>query len=244
MRNHYLVFGQPCIEDAEIEEVVSSLRTGWLGTGPKVAAFERLVAEYKGVEHAVAVNSCTAGLHLSCLALDLQPGDEVIVPAMTFCATVNAIIHAGATPVLADVEMSTFNLDPEQVRAKITPRTRAIIPVHFAGRACRMDALLDICHEHNLSMVEDCAHAIETEYQNQAAGSFGQCGVLSFYSTKNIVTGEGGMVLTNDAARAARIKTLSLHGMSADAWQRFSIWGGLYLWERRKDRGNGAVSAI
>ncbi len=225
MREHYLVFGQPSIEEAEIEEVVKSLRAAWLGTGPKVAAFEKLVAEYKNVEHAVAVNSCTAGLHLSCLALGLQPGDEVIVPALTFCATVNAIIHAGATPVLADVELSTFNLDPAQVREKITPRTRAIMPVHFAGRACRMDDLLSLCQQHGLQMVEDCAHAMETEYQDRQAGTFGRCGVLSFYSNKNVVTGEGGMVLTNEAAVASRIKTLALHGMSENAWQRFSDAG-------------------
>ncbi|MGD0744378.1 MAG: DegT/DnrJ/EryC1/StrS family aminotransferase [Verrucomicrobiota bacterium] len=221
-RDSYLVFGQPLIEEAEIEEVVKSLRAAWLGTGPKVAAFEMLVAEYKGVKHAVAVNSCTAGLHLSCLALGLQPGDEVIVPAMTFCATINAVIHTGATPVLVDVEPDTFNMDPEQVRKKISSRTRAIMPVHFAGRACNMDALAAIAGEHGLKIIEDCAHAIETEFHGRKAGSFGECGVLSFYSTKNIVTGEGGMVLTNNADIAARIKMLALHGMSQDAWKRFS----------------------
>ena len=222
MRTSYLVFGQPLIEDAEIEEVVKSLRAAWLGTGPKVAAFEKLIAEYKGVRHAVAVNSCTAGLHLSCLALGLGPGDEVIVPAMTFCATVNAVIHAGATPVLVDVEPDTFNLDPEQVRERLSPRTRAIMPVHFAGRACNMDALTRLAQEYSLRIIEDCAHAIETEYHGRKAGTFGDCGVLSFYSTKNIVTGEGGMVLTNSAEIAARIKMLALHGMSQDAWKRFS----------------------
>jgi len=222
MRKNYLVFGQPLIEEAEIEEVVKSLRAAWLGTGPKVAAFEKLVAEYKGVKHAVAVNSCTAGLHLSCLAVGLQPGDEVIVPAMTFCATVNAVIHAGAVPVLVDVEPDTFNLHPEQVRRKISPRTKAIMPVHFAGRACNMDALAAIAREHSLKVIEDCAHAIETEFHGRKAGTFGDCGVLSFYSTKNIVTGEGGMVLTNNAEIAARIKMLALHGMSQDAWKRFS----------------------
>lgn len=222
MRKDYLVFGQPLIEEAEIEEVVKSLRAAWLGTGPKVAAFEKLVAEYKGVKHAVALNSCTAGLHLSCLAVGLQTGDEVIVPAMTFCATINAVIHAGAVPVLVDVEPDTFNMDAEQVRRKISPRTKAIIPVHFAGRACNMDALAVIAREHGLKIIEDCAHAIETEYHGQKAGTFGDCGVLSFYSTKNIVTGEGGMVLTNNADIAARIKMLALHGMSQDAWKRFS----------------------
>ncbi len=222
MRSSYLVFGQPLIEEAEIEEVVRSLRAAWLGTGPKVAEFEKRVAAYKGVSHAVAVNSCTAGLHLACLALGLQAGDEVIVPAMTFCATINAVVHAGAMPVLADVEQDTFNIDPEQVRQKITPRTKAIMPVHFAGRACDMDALTALAHEYKLKVIEDCAHAIETEYHGRKVGTFGECGVLSFYSTKNIVTGEGGMLLTNDAELAARVKRLALHGMSQDAWKRFS----------------------
>jgi dTDP-4-amino-4,6-dideoxygalactose transaminase len=159
---------------------------------------------------------------LCCLALNLQPGCEVIIPAMTFCATINAVIHAGATPVLVDVEPDTFNLDPEQVRRKISPRTRAILPVHFAGRACNMDALVALARQHNLSIIEDCAHAIETEHHGQKAGAIGDCGVLSFYSTKNIVTGEGGMVLTNDAKIATRIKVLALHGLSHDAWKRFS----------------------
>lgn len=222
MRSSYLVFGQPLIEQAEIDEVVGCLRSGWLGTGPKVAEFERRVAAYKGVAHALALNSCTAGLHLACLGLGLQPGDEVITTPMTFCASVNAIVHAGATPVLADVDPQTWNLDPEAVRRSITPRTRAILPVHFAGRPCDMDALLAIAREHGLKVIEDCAHAIETEYRGKKAGTLGDLGVLSFYSTKNLVTGEGGMVLTDDPVLARRIKVLGLHGMSADAWKRFS----------------------
>src|SRR5215213_7850446 len=182
-RKEYLVFGQPLIEEAEIAEVVTSMRASWLGTGPKVAEFERRVAAYKGVKYAVAVNSCTAGLHLSCVALGFGPGDEVIVPALTFCATVNAVIHAGATPVLADVHPDTFNIDPADVRRKITTRTKAIIPVHFAGRSCDMDSLCAIAKEHDLTLLEDCAHAIETELHGRAAGTFGVAGVLSFYST-------------------------------------------------------------
>ena len=221
-RKDYLVFGQPRIEEPEIAEVVASMRAAWLGTGPKVAEFERKVAAYKSVKHAVAVNSCTAGLHLSCAALGLGAGDEVIIPALTFCATVNAVIHAGATPVLADVDEKTLNIDPEDVLRRITPRTKAILPVHFAGRPCEMDALQAIAEQHGLMILEDCAHAIETEYHGRTAGSFGRAGVLSFYSTKNVVTGEGGMVLTNDEKLAARIKRLALHGMSQDAWRRFS----------------------
>jgi len=222
MRDSYLVFGQPLIEQPEIDEVVGSLQDAWLGTGPKTAEFERRIAAYKNVPHAIAVNSCTAGLHLACLVLGLRPGDEVITTPLTFCASINAIIHAGAVPVLADVDPVTMNIDPDQVRARITPRTRAILPVHFAGRICAMDALMAIAREHGLVVIEDCAHAIETEHRGKKAGTIGDLGVLSFYSTKNLVTGEGGMVLTNDRTLAERTKRMALHGMSADAWQRFS----------------------
>jgi dTDP-4-amino-4,6-dideoxygalactose transaminase len=225
MRKDFLVFGSPLIEQPEIDEVVGSLKSGWLGTGPKVARFEEDFRKYKGTPHAVAVNSCTAALHLSMLAAGLKPGDEVITTAMTFCATVNAIIHAGLAPVLADIDAVTMNIDPELVEAKITPKTRAILPVHFAGRACDMDAIMDIAKKYNLKVIEDCAHAIETEYHGQKAGTFGDFGCFSFYVTKNIVTGEGGMVLTRSGEDAARIKTLALHGMSKDAWKRFSDEG-------------------
>ncbi len=224
-RDDFLVFGAPLIEQAEIDEVVACLKTGWLGTGPKVAEFERRFAEYKAAPHAVAVNSCTAALHLSILAAGIGPGDEVITTPLTFCATANAVIHAGATPVLADVDPLTQNIDPEQVRAKITPRTRAIIPVHFAGRPCDMDALCALADEHRLTIIEDCAHAIESEYKGRKVGSFGAFGCFSFYVTKNVATGEGGMVLTDDEEAAARIKVLALHGMSKDAWKRFSDEG-------------------
>lgn len=221
----FLVFGSPAIEEPEISEVVASLKSGWLGTGPKVAQFEEDFKNYKGGKHAIAVNSCTAALHLSMLAAGLKPGDEVITTAMTFCATVNAIIHAGATPVLADIDPVTMNIDSDQVKAKITSRTRAILPVHFAGRACNMDAIMAIATENDLKVIEDCAHAIETEYHGKKTGTFGHFGCFSFYVTKNIVTGEGGMVLARSAEDAARIKTLALHGMSKDAWKRFGDEG-------------------
>jgi dTDP-4-amino-4,6-dideoxygalactose transaminase len=224
-KERFLVFGAPALGEAEIEEVLGSLRTGWLGTGPKVARFERDFAAYKGVEHAVALNSCTAALHLSILAAGIGPGDEVITTPMTFCATVNTIIHAGATPVLADVDPVTMNIDPAAVEARITPRTRAIVPVHFAGRACDMDAICAIAERHNLILIEDCAHAIETEFRGRKAGTFGDFGCFSFYATKNVATGEGGMVLTSREDLAARVKVLGLHGMSKDAWKRFGDEG-------------------
>jgi len=221
----FLVFGAPAIGDEEIAEVVSSLKSGWLGTGPKVARFEADFAAYERAPHAVAVSSCTAALHLSMLGLGLEPGDEVVTTALTFAATINAIIHAGATPVLADVDPVSMNIDPYAVRRAITPRTRAVLPVHFAGRACAMDELLAICAEHGLALIEDCAHAIETEYHGRHAGTFGSFGCFSFYVTKNVVTGEGGMVLAAREEDAARIKVLALHGMSKDAWKRFSDEG-------------------
>lgn len=224
-REDFLVFGAPAIEDAEIQEVIASMKSGWLGTGPKVARFEDDFGAYKEREHAVAVSSCTAALHLSVLGAGVSPGDEVITTAMTFAATVNSIIHAGATPVLADVDPGTMNIDPEQIEARITPRTRAIIPVHFAGRPCDMEAICGITARHDLSIIEDCAHAIETEYRGEKAGTFGDFGCFSFYVTKNVVTGEGGMVLARSEADAARIKVLALHGMSKDAWRRFGDEG-------------------
>ncbi len=223
--NRFLVFGAPAIGEEEIREVVDCLESGWLGTGPKVARFEQAFAEYKGVPRAVALGSCTAALHLSVLALEVEPGDEVITTPLTFCASVNAIIHAGATPVLADVDPETMNIDPDLIGRQISDHTRAILPVHFAGRACQMDALMEIAGANGLVVIEDCAHAIETEYHGRKAGTFGEFGCFSFYVTKNVITGEGGMVLACSEEDAARIKVLGLHGLSKDAWKRFSDEG-------------------
>jgi len=224
-KDRFLIFGSPAIEDAEMEEVVATLKSGWIGTGPKVAQFERDFMCYKAVKHVAALNSCTAALHLSILAAGLGPGHEVITPALTFCATVNAIIHAGATPLLVDVDTRSMNIDPNQVEAKITSRTRAILPVHFAGRACDMDSLLYIARRHNLRVIEDCAHAIETEYKGRKSGTMGDFGCFSFYVTKNVVTGEGGMVIAPRKEDIARVKVLGLHGLSQDAWKRFGDQG-------------------
>jgi dTDP-4-amino-4,6-dideoxygalactose transaminase len=225
MRDNFLIFGAPNIGEAEVDGVVAVMKSGWLGTGPKVAQFEQDFARYKGVNQAAAVNSCTAALHLSLLAAGIGPGDEVITTPMTFCSTVNVIIHAGATPVLADIETKTLNIDPSEVAEKITSRTKAILPVHFGGRPANMSALGEIAQKHDLKIIEDCAHAIETEYRGRRAGTIGDFGCFSFYVTKNIVTGEGGMVLARDPEDHDRIKVLSLHGMSRDAWKRFGGTG-------------------
>jgi dTDP-4-amino-4,6-dideoxygalactose transaminase len=224
-RDRFLVFGAPLIEEDDIAEVVASLRSGWLGTGPKVHRFEEEFRAYKGARHAAAVNSCTAALHLSILAAGIGPGDEVITSALTFASTVNAILHAGATPVLADVDSRTMNIDPADVERRVGPKTRALLPVHFAGRACDIDALLEIARRHRLRLIEDCAHAIETEHRGRKTGTFGDFGCFSFYVTKNVVTGEGGMVLAADEELASRIKVLALHGLSKDAWKRFGDEG-------------------
>lgn len=218
----FLPLGAPVIGEEEIAEVVATLRSGWIGTGPRVARFQQDFARYKGVPEAAAVGSCTAALHLSLLAAGIGPGDEVITTPMTFCATVNAILHAGATPVLADVDPETMNIDPAAVSAAVTPRTKAILPVHFAGRPCDMDALGAIARRHGLAIIEDCAHAIETEASWGKAGTYGDFGCFSFYATKNMTTAEGGMALAKDGQALARLRQLALHGMSRDAWKRFS----------------------
>ena len=225
-RKNLLVFGAPAIEEAEVKAAANVIESKWLGTGPKVAQFEKDFCAYKGgCGFPVAVNSCTAALHLSMVAAELEPGSEVITTALTFCATVNAIIHAGLTPVLADVDPATMNIDPQDIERRITPRTRAILPVHFAGRACDMDQLCAIARKHRLRVIEDCAHAIETTYHGKAAGSFGDFGCFSFYVTKNVTTGEGGMILAKKEEDASRCKVLGLHGMSKDAWKRFGDEG-------------------
>ena len=225
VREDYLIFGSPQLLEPEIDEALATLRSGWIGTGPRVVAFENAFCEYVGARFAVAVHSCTAALHLAMIAIGLKPGDEVIVPSLTFAATANAVIHAGGRPVLADVDRQMMCLDSEDAASRVTSRTRAIIPVHFAGRACEMDAILELAGRHRLRVIEDCAHAIETLHRDRHVGTLGDLGAFSFYVTKNVVTGEGGMVTTAEPAWADRIKTLALHGLSADAWKRFSDEG-------------------
>lgn len=219
------MFGSPQIGDAEIAEVVASMRAAWLGTGPKVARFEERFLDYAGSRYAVAVNSCTAALHLGMMALGVRPGDEVITTALTFCATVNSVIHAGATPVITDVDPRTMCITAEQIERCVTPRTRAVIPVHFAGYPCDMDEILEVARRLDLAVIEDCAHAIETEFRGVRAGRFGELGCFSFYATKNVTTGEGGMIVTDREDIANDVKVRALHGMSRDAWRRFSDAG-------------------
>jgi dTDP-4-amino-4,6-dideoxygalactose transaminase len=221
-REQYLVFGAPDIGPAERAAVLECLDSRWLGSGPRVAQLQHDFRAYVGATAAVAVNSGTAALQLALRLLDLPPGSEVITSPMTFCATANAIIHAGCVPVFADCDRTTMNLDPATVEDRITPRTRAILPVHFAGRPCDMPALLALARRHDLRVVEDCAHAIEATIDGRHCGTFGDFGCFSFYVTKSVTSVEGGMLLTHDPALADRAAVLALHGMSKDAWTRYT----------------------
>jgi len=218
----FLVFGAPVIGEAEIAGVVDCLRRRWIGTGPKAQEFEQEFARYKRAPHAVAVSSGTAALHLALLAMGVGPGDEVIASAMTFCSAVNAVVHTGATPVLADCDRRSFNIGADRIVERINDRTKAIMVVHMCGRCCDMGPIMELARARGLVVIEDCAHAIEAEYHGTPAGLIGDIGCFSFYATKNLTTAEGGMVLTRDASVASEIKTLANQGMSADAWGRFS----------------------
>ena len=235
-RETYLPYALPSIGDAEIAEVVDSLRSGWITMGPKVARFEAAFAEYVGAPHAVALNSCTAGLMIALHALGIRAGDEVIVPTMTFCATANVVAQLGATPVLVDVAEDLM-IDPAAARAAVTAKTRAIMPVHFGGQACRLDAIYALATEHGLAVIEDAAHAVGTEYGGRRIGSAfddrwprprARATVFSFYATKNLATGDGGMLTTDDPDLAERCRRLILHGMNRDAWQRYTRGGSWY----------------
>ena len=225
MRETFLVFGSPLIGEAEIAEVVDSLRSGWVGTGPKVQRFETMLSEYVGVPYCRCLSSCTAALILSMRLLGVGPGDEVLVPAMTFVASANAVEHTGATPVLIDSVPGTGLIDFAAAEAAITSRTRAIMPVHLAGRPVDMDRLATLRDQRGLVVIEDAAHAIGAEWRSRKIGAFGNLTAFSFYVTKNISTIEGGALVTENPEIAAQVERLALHGLSLGAWQRFSDVG-------------------
>jgi len=223
--SRFLVFGSPKLGNEEIEEVVDSIKTGWLGTGPKVSLFEKKVRGYVRTKYSKALSSCTAGLHLSLLAIGVKRGDEVITAPLTFAATANVVEHVGATPVFADIELPSQNIDPNEIEKKITSKTKAIIPVHMAGRPCDMRAIMRIAKRHKLKVIEDAAHAFGAEYRGRKCGSIGDIGVFSFYVTKNLITGEGGMITTNNKQYSDFIELYALHGLSSGAWKRYSDEG-------------------
>lgn len=224
----FLPFHAPDIGEEEIDAVVNVLRSGWLTTGPKANQFEQEFAAAVGARFAIAVNSCTAALHLALDACGLRQGDEVIIPTMTFAATGEAVVYFGARPVLVDCTEDTLNIAPDQIEQAITLRTKAIIPVHFAGHPCEMNRILEIARSRNLHVIEDAAHALPARYHGKAVGTIGDCTCFSFYATKTITTGEGGMVTTDNADWAKRIRAMSLHGLSRDAWNRYSAQGSWY----------------
>ncbi len=223
VRDSFLVFGKPVLGDEEINEVVDTLRPGWIGTGPKAVRFEQDFARYVGSKHALAVNSCTAALHLGLIANHIGPGDEVITTPLTFAATANVIMHVGAKPVFADIDPTTLNIDPANIERAITPQTKAIIPVHFGGLSCDMDRIEAIAKQHGLAIIEDAAHATGTRYHGRLIGcDTGTVACFSFYANKNLTTAEGGMITTDNDELADRIAVFRLHGLSKHAWQRYS----------------------
>jgi len=218
----FIPIARPDIDDDDIAEVADTLRSGWLTYGPKSQQFEAEFASMTGVKHAIGVNSCTAGLHLSLLAAGVGPGDEVITSPLTFAATANVIVHVGATPVLADIRYDDLNIDPEQIERRITPHTKAIMPVHYAGNSCPMDEILDIAKRHNLYVLEDAATAAGSGYKGRQVGALGDLTSFSFYPVKNMTTGQGGMVTTNNTELADRVSSLRNHGLDSNAWKRYS----------------------
>ena len=225
MTEEFLPFSRPSISREAIDEVVACLESGWITTGPRVKKFEDELRRYFKAPHALALSSATAGLHLALTALELKPGDEVITTPMTFAATLNTIVLSGGQPLLVDVEPDTYNMDVARLASAITKRTRAIVPVHFAGLPVDLDPLYALADEHGLRVIEDAAHAIGTEYKGKRVGSFGDTQVFSFHPNKNITTGEGGCVVTRDDALAEKIALLRFHGMDREAWNRFGKTG-------------------
>ena len=228
IRETFLPFALPDLDHTELHEIAEALDSGWITTGPKVKRFEAQFAAYVGAAHAVAVNSGTAALHLALEAIGLRREHEVIVPTYTFAATAEVVRYFGAEPVFVDAESHSFNIDPELIEAAITPRTRAIIPVHLGGQACEMEVIHDISRRHDLAVIEDAAHALPTAYKGHMVGTLSDFTCFSFYATKTLATGEGGMICTDDDAWADRCRVMSLHGISKDAWKRYTAEGSWY----------------
>jgi dTDP-4-amino-4,6-dideoxygalactose transaminase len=224
----FVAYGLPLIEEDDIAGVLERLRSGWLTRGPKTLEFENAFAEYVGARHAVAVNSCTSGQHLVLSCLGIGPGDEVITTPLTFVSTVNTIMHTGARPVLVDIDARTMNIDTNKIEEALSPRTKAIVPVHMAGYPCDMDVIMSLAGQKGLKVLEDAAHAVYTQYKGRMIGSIGDATVFSFYATKNLVTGEGGMITTNDDALAEQLRLCSSHGMSHGAWNRYTAQGSWF----------------
>lgn len=228
VRKNFLLAFKPNLGKEEIEEVIKTLKSDWITTGPKVQKFENAIKKYIGCKEAVAVNSCTEGLELCLIAAGIREGDEVITTPLTFVSTANVILHRGAKPVFVDVKKDTFNIDPLKIEKAITRKTKAIIPVHYAGQACEMDEILRISKKYKLLVIEDAAHAIGAEYKSKKIGTISDFSVFSFYAAKNLTTAEGGMICLKDKETADKLRMLSLHGISKDAWKRYSKEGSWY----------------
>lgn len=228
MRKFFLPFHKASIGDREIREVADALSSGWITTGPKTKKFEEEFTRRVGAKYGVAVNSCTAAMHLALAAIGIKEGDEVIVPVMTFTATAEVVVYFKATPVFIDCDSDTLLMDVGLLEEKITPKTKAIIPVHYAGQACDIDAILEIAQKHGIKVIWDAAHSFPTEYKGKMVGSFPDITCFSFYATKTLATGEGGMAVTDNKEYADQMRILSLHGMSKDAWNRYSKEGSWY----------------
>lgn len=227
-RPTFLPFAKPDVNQREIDAVSEVIASGWLTTGPKTREFEATFAARVGAKHAIAVNSATAAMHLALEAAGLQAGDEVITTTMTFAATAEVVRYFNAKPVLVDIDPLTFNIDVNQIEAAITPRTKAIIPVHVGGQAADLDAVQQIADQHGLIVIEDAAHALPTEYKGRIVGSISDFTAFSFYATKTLATGEGGMITTDNDEWADRCRVMSLHGISKDAWKRYTSEGNWY----------------
>jgi dTDP-4-amino-4,6-dideoxygalactose transaminase len=228
VRSQPLPFFRAAVDESDIAAVSEAMRSGWLTSGPRAIELEQKLGEYLGAAHTIAVSSCSEAMLIILRALGIGPGDEVITSPVTFASTVHAIIHNGATPVLADIENDTFCLDPEDVARRITPRTRAIMPVHFAGQACRIGEIMQLAAARGLDVVEDAAHSFGARVDGKRIGTFGSATAFSFYATKNLTTAEGGAITTEDESLAKRMRLLGYHGMSRDSWSRYSDRGSWY----------------